>query len=740
MIFRNKFLLIFLIFSALLISSESFSAQEKKEIRVESIEAENISNDKNGNLVMEGGVVINTNLLSFQSSKAIFNESEGLLELKGNVEVSSNNVKVNSSEIKANFNLQNFYVKSAQINKNDSIFSSADEFTIKTSGDVELINTSVTSCSKIDPVWVISTKSVTYLKDKRNAIIKGIKLKIKNTPVFYIPFVRTSLGSERMTGFLTPGLHQTNNGLDISLPYYFNLAPNYDLVLTPKYITSRGPGFSSNFRYLNKKFEGDLNMTGLSSDNTYKRETGQSNSRWYLSWENKVFFNDNLYSNINLQTSSDEYFFRDIGNNQFGQTKTSYLPKKFGLTWKNSYFKIDLDLIRYQILNPFSFQEYKSKPSLTIQSFLSKKDLHLSLFINKSKFKLDTINPMRETYKKVDRTYFSPQLTYKKHLPSSSFLVTTGTTYIKHDLDSKEESQSSPWVEMKYSFFLDKDTKTTFKSLIPVLKYIYVKNNSKKQTNLIDSRTISLDYSTIFQRDRFEGLDRFSKENKIILGVEQVSIKQKDNSYKSLSIGQVFYLDKRISYENPENIMSRSPIVAEFKAQLNGKFWSTSLVEWDSGSNKTNLATIGLSYQENEQKRIELRSVYRRQDPNKIYIPWIDKKSKTNHTELITQWPLLKSVNIFMKLQRDYEEKKSNDILFGFEYSNCCLKWGLMHRKWVEEDYFSWQKSYLTPFEALSKGFDPSIERDKTYIFFELKDIGRLGKKISKALSSSKLE
>ena len=241
-------------------------------------------------------------------------------------------------------------------------------------------------------------------------------------------------------------------------------------------------------------------MTGLSSDNTYKRETGQSNSRWYLSWENKVFFNDNLYSNINLQTSSDEYFFRDIGNNQFGQTKTSYLPKKFGLTWKNSYFKIDLDLIRYQILNPFSFQEYKSKPSLTIQSFLSKKDLHLSLFINKSKFKLDTINPMRETYKKVDRTYFSPQLTYKKHLPSSSFLVTTGTTYIKHDLDSKEESQSSPWVEMKYSFFLDKDTKTTFKSLIPVLKYIYVKNNSKKQTNLIDSRTISLDYSTLRQK------------------------------------------------------------------------------------------------------------------------------------------------------------------------------------------------------------------------------------------------
>jgi len=740
MFFQRKFLSVSISLIILFISMEAFPSQNRKEIKIETIEAETISNDLNGNLVLEGNVIITTNLLSFSSAKALFNESEGLLELIGKVEVISDNLKINSSEIKANLNLQTFSVKTAEINHENSNFGSSEEFLIKTSGDVELINTSVTSCSKEDPVWTISTKTVTYLNEQKNAVIKGIKLKIRNTPIFYFPYVRTALGNERISGFLTPGLHQTNNGIDISLPYYFNLAPNYDLVLTPKHITSRGSGFASNFRYLNHKFKGEVNVSALSNDKKYKEETGHDDSRWSLSWQNKVVFTENWYSSFDFQSSSDEYFFRDIGNNQFGETRTSYLPKKFGLTWNTPFFKIDLGASRYQILNPFSFEEYRSRPSLTMQSYLSKKGLSFSLFASKSKFELDYINPHRQSYKKVDRLYLSPKLSFRKNLPSSLFLISTGTTYIKHTLDSLEDSTSSPWLEMKYSLFLDKINKSSVTSLIPVLKYVYVEEGSNNQNNLIDSRIISLDYSTIFQRGRFVGLDRFSENNKIILGLERVSNRSDNNSYNSLSIGQAFYLNEMFYDEDSTIRRDTSPLVAEFKTKLNGDFWSKSLIEWDSASKKVNLASVGLSYQRNDLKRIEIRSIYRRQDPNKTYIPWMDKDLKTNHTELVTQWPLSKSVNLFAKWQKDHERNKSNDILFGFEYSNCCLKWGLMHRKWIEEDYFSWKNYYTTSLQALSEGLDPSIDRSKTYFFFELKNIGRLGKEISRTLSSTKLE
>ena len=248
MVFRRKFLLIPLSFVVLLISIETINGSEREEIKIKTIEAETISNDKNGNLILEGNVIINTNLLSFSSSSALLNESEGLLELIGDVEVISDNFEVNSSEMKANLNLQTFLAKSTEIYDKNSNFGSTEEFVIRTSGDVELINTSVTSCSQEDPAWTISTKSITYLDGPKNVVIRGIKLKLKNIPIFYFPYVRTALSNESMSGFLTPGLNQTRNGVDISLPYYFNLAENYDLVLTPRHISSRGSGLGSNFR------------------------------------------------------------------------------------------------------------------------------------------------------------------------------------------------------------------------------------------------------------------------------------------------------------------------------------------------------------------------------------------------------------------------------------------------------------------------------------------------------------
>ena len=148
MVFRRKFLLILLSFIVLLISMGTIHSSEREEIKIKTIEAETISNDKDGNLILKGNVIINTNLVSFSSSSALLNESEGLLELVGDVEVLSDKFEANSSEMEANLNLQTFLAKSTEIYDKNSNFGSTEELVIKTSGDVELINTSVTSCSK----------------------------------------------------------------------------------------------------------------------------------------------------------------------------------------------------------------------------------------------------------------------------------------------------------------------------------------------------------------------------------------------------------------------------------------------------------------------------------------------------------------------------------------------------------------------------------------------------------------
>ena len=741
MMMERKLFLILLNFIALTFADLSLAKENAiDEITVESLNADYVTNDIDGNLILEGNVYIKTNLLDFYSDKALFNQTDGLLELVGKVKVESPSLLINSSQISANLNLKSFSLEQADIKINDSSFGSASEFVIKTSGDIELINSSITNCSKENPSWEISLRSIEFFKENQNAVIKGIKLKIKNLPVFYFPFLRTAVTNKKMTGFLTPGLSQSNYGLDLSLPYYFNLAQNYDLTLTPRHITSRGSGIASNFRYLHSKSKGEIKLSNIFSDSRYKNETGKDNSRWSVSWINETSMGDNWFSSINFQSTSDEYFFRDIGNHQFGETRKSYLPKRFALTWKNNFMKIDLDIKRYQLLNPFSFDEYKIIPSFNFESYLNRGDLSFSLIANKTKFELEEPRSIGNFYQKINRYFVVPELNLTKNLRSSQLVIGLGSTYTNHNSSYKRTEESYPWVEIKYNLLLDKFKENSFSSLSPTIKYIFVEGDHLIQNFLVDSRRMSLDYKTMFQRSNFVGVDRILKTNKMVLGLEKISWEEKNNRYRSFAVGQAFYLDDQKNDLSPLFRKNKSPLIAEFQSQLKSNIWSKGVVEWEEASNKINLVTLGFIYKKSNQKRIEVKSIYRRSNKDSQLMPWLDLESPTNNLEILGQWPLSNKFHLFGRLQKDLDINKSKDILFGFEYSNCCLKWGLMKRKWTEPDYFSWRNNFSSSVEALSSGLNPSFERNKVYLFFELKDIGRFGKEISRALSSTKLE
>ncbi|GIS33504.1 MAG: hypothetical protein Ct9H90mP4_14180 [Gammaproteobacteria bacterium] len=129
---------------------------------------------------------------------------------------------------------------------------------------------------------------------------------------------------------LLPASKQGKDGTDISIPYYFNLAPNYDLEIGPRYIAKRGLGLSSDFRYLTNRTVGEVKGTIFKKDNEYTRETGDSsNKRWEATWKHRTNFSNNLMLNINYHDASDAYFFRDIGSDQYGSSRKNYLKKAF---------------------------------------------------------------------------------------------------------------------------------------------------------------------------------------------------------------------------------------------------------------------------------------------------------------------------------------------------------------------------------------------------------------------------
>ncbi|MCH2219523.1 MAG: hypothetical protein MK097_04245, partial [Dechloromonas sp.] len=63
----------------------------------------------------------------------------------------------------------------------------------------------------------------------------------------------------------------TRSGLDLTVPYYLNLAPNYDLTLIPRYLSKRGVQLGADARYVDYFYEGQARLEYMPNDDMLNR-------------------------------------------------------------------------------------------------------------------------------------------------------------------------------------------------------------------------------------------------------------------------------------------------------------------------------------------------------------------------------------------------------------------------------------------------------------------------------------
>ena len=112
---------------------------------------------------------------------------------------------------------------------------------------------------------------------------------------------------------------------------------------------------------------------------------------------------------------------------------------------------------------------------------------------------------------------------------------------------------------------------------------------------------------------------------------------------------------------------------------------------------------------------------------------------KINEIELISNWEISNNILVFGKISKDEARNFTRDLSYGIEYSNCCLKIGLMKRKWTDQNLL-FEEDELERIKNLTEGRYPERKRDNVYVFFELVELGRFGKKISDVLKPKKFQ
>ena len=125
----------------------------------------------------------------------------------------------------------------------------ADEIKINPNTSYSLINATYTTCNPIDDSWQLEAGEIQIFPNQ--GIAKNLILRVNNTPVLYLPYLSFPTSEERKSGILIPNFGSSSKkGVEINIPYYWNISPNMDLITSFDWMDKRGLQLENTFRFL----------------------------------------------------------------------------------------------------------------------------------------------------------------------------------------------------------------------------------------------------------------------------------------------------------------------------------------------------------------------------------------------------------------------------------------------------------------------------------------------------------
>ncbi len=181
-------------------------------------------------------------------------------------------------------------------------------------------NANYTSCpipADGEPDWLLKAREVTLDFERNEGIAEGAQLRFLGVPILALPALSFPIDDTRKSGWLPPSINIDNrSGLGISVPWYWNIAPNYDATLAPRLITRRGFGLDTEFRYLQPSFEGAVRFDAVPNDQVARR------SRGALQWQHGGTLARGLRIETDVVRVSDQAWWKD-----FPDSSRSFTPR-----------------------------------------------------------------------------------------------------------------------------------------------------------------------------------------------------------------------------------------------------------------------------------------------------------------------------------------------------------------------------------------------------------------------------
>ncbi|MCP5141519.1 MAG: LPS assembly protein LptD [Chromatiales bacterium] len=577
--------------------------------------------------------------------------------------------------------------------------------------------TTYTTCNHGDDTWYLDSASVEL--DRGTGVGTAINawLKFHGVPLAYTPWITFPIDDRRKSGLLTPSYGSSEiNGTEISLPYYWNIAPHRDATITPYLMSERGVRVDTEFRYLNPESEGLIEVDVLPNDDIYSKDRG------LFHWQHTAQLADNLGMDIYASHVSDPYYLKDFRNTLFSED-TSNLPRYLRLNWNPGDWQVVGSLHEdYLISLPAkASRPYRRVPEITATT--SHFDAERGLDMGFSSRAVYFQNSARQEAGRLD---LKPVIRYPirasyGHITPEIEIGHTQWHLVDAGANGADPNQylTVPSFALDSELFIEKefefDGDEYIHSVEPRIRYTYTPNIDQSTRPIFDTGLNGLSYATLFLNNRFSSSDRYGDANQIAVGVTQRLMNANYADLIKFSMGELFYLSDREVTIGAKTDAERTPnsdFVTELTASLPFGLSATSNLRWDHKADKTPDHNWQISYAKSAEDYITYNYSYRRD---------ISRESTLGFG-----WSLSPRWHVIGRYEYNHITASNVTNLFGVEYETCC---------WVAR--LAAETNYQT-YTTASAGTAPTLESDTAIKFqIEFKGLAGLGNNIKEFFGSS---
>lgn len=565
-----------------------------------------------------------------------------------------------------------------------------------------------TTCDPVNPTWQINAKNIDIDTDTGRGEARGATLKVKNTPILYLPYFNFPIDDRRTSGFLIPRFgFSTDGGVNLQTPYYFNLAPNYDATLTPSVFSNRNPMLTGEFRYLTRDY-GAGNITGsyLPSDRQYNDED-RSSLFYQHRWQSKDI--PTLSAEAVYQYVSDSAYFNDFDTMDSLNTLGNQLnlPRRIQANYYNDYLTALAKFETFQTLSSdlTGNQEVLDKdkpyyrlPQLSLHyklPWIEKFDITGVSDFAYFKRPIDDGSALEQSagrmFNKITAAYpinrawgyVTPAVSLQ-HLYTQYDQETVLDNNYSKDNKSKSIFVPEYSLDMGLNFFKagspwDKHFTGGYQLISPRLKYVYAPYEDQTDVPNFNTRLASLNFPQLYENSWFLGYDRIPDNNHLTPSVNYRYIDGVGLTRLDASIGQRIYLeDSRVVLDaNQQPINSgRSATVMQLSSQPRQDFW----VDLDGAVNSDgslNYYNGQFRYQPTNTSLYNLGFVKRR--ANEFGQKDLSAITASAIFPIRNGWSFLGAV------QYDNDRSRFSDALAGVTYESCCYGLSIYGRSYYNE-------------------------------------------------------